>query len=390
MTKCPSCFHVLPVTTRSFVCVNQRCEKTEDALASRYSATTVVAGYWYQFDKPADAKGNWGPPAEVRCTACSDPASEACPRCHTVLLPDWRTSNATCIAMNGARATGKSVYVATVVRQLEELSLRLSTTFAYGDQRTREIVEDVYQKPLFVERGLMAPTPASNTSNSYQRFPLIFSLGRVNGVRQYLVIRDIAGEEMERPPAVHGHLEFLGQADAIIFMFDPLAVPKVREKLTDLIPSQLQSGGDPSIVLQNLLQLSGQRCPPVAVVLSKFDAVQELRRVDDVEWSSIMSNAGSAMLRDPSEQGTAYDETDGGLLNQEVKSLLHRLGGAGVVYGLENPHDGQEIKHRYFAVSALGESPDGRRLNARGIAPFRCLDPVKWALSRNNVLATTR
>ncbi|WP_394254116.1 hypothetical protein [Pseudoclavibacter helvolus] len=389
MTKCPNCFTGIPVATSAFVCVNQNCAKTVDTFASRYSATEVIGGYWYQFERPAEAKGNWAPPTEVRCSACNEMTREACPTCHTVLLPDWRASNATCIAMNGARATGKSVYVATVVRELEELSMRLSTTFAYGDQQTREIMEEIYQKPLFVEGGLMAPTPASNTNNSYQRFPLIFSLGRLKGVRQYLVIRDIAGEEMEQPPAVHGHLDFLGKADAIIFMFDPLAVPKVREKLTDLVPAQLQAGGDPALVLQNLLQLTRSSCPPVAVVLSKFDAVQELRRVEDVEWSSIMSNTGAAMMRDPSEQGTSYDETDGALLDQEIKSLLHRLGGAGVVFGLESPHDGQTIPHRYFAVSALGESPEGRRLHARGITSFRCLDPVKWILSKKNVLATT-
>ena len=35
---------------------------------------------------------------------------------------------------------------------------------------------------------------------------------------------------------------------------------------------------------------------------------------------------------------------------------------------------------RYFGVSALGESPEGDLIHAGGIAPFRVLDPFKWAL----------
>jgi len=37
-------------------------------------------------------------------------------------------------------------------------------------------------------------------------------------------------------------------------------------------------------------------------------------------------------------------------------------------------------RFRYFAVSALGESPEGDMIHAGGIAPFRVLDPFKWAM----------
>ena len=35
--------------------------------------------------------------------------------------------------------------------------------------------------------------------------------------------------------------------------------------------------------------------------------------------------------------------------------------------------------YRFFAASALGESPDGKMIHSGGIAPFRVLDPIKWA-----------
>lgn len=385
MSKCPNCFQHLPPTQFAWVCENPRCTKYPDQAASRYSPTPVKRGKVLVASAPPGAQG-WQPPLAGNCPSCSEPLHEACPHCHWALIEGWRHGHTICVAMNGARATGKSVFIAVVVKQLQRLALKWHTVVNFADARTRDTYTEVYEKPLFVERGLMAPTPAAITDNSYQRAPLVFDLGMVNGQRRFLAIRDVAGEEMERPPAQAGHLQFLAHADAIFFMFDPLAVANIREKLVDLIPAQLQVGGDPLTVLGNLQRLVGRKSPQVAVILSKFDALHALQRVDDVQWSGIMSNAGAAFLRDPSEDSGTYAATDGLLLHEEVKSLLYKLGGGGVVLAMENPQTGVPIQHQFFAVSALGESPDGRRLNPHGIAPFRCLDPVKWVLSTSGVI----
>lgn len=385
MTKCPHCFQLLPPDAFAWVCENPRCTKYPDRMASRYSPVPVKKGKVVIATQPPGTV-DWQPPLCGECPTCSEPMREACPHCHYALLDGWRNGHAVCIAMNGARATGKSVFIAVVVKQLQRLALQMGTVMQFGDARTRDTFTEVYEKPLYVERGLMAPTPAAITDNSYQREPLVFNLGMVQGRVRFLVLRDVAGEEMERPPAQAGHLQFLAHADGIFFMFDPLAVPNIREKLVDLIPAQLQVGGDPLIVLGNLQRLVGRSSPRVGVILSKFDALHALRGVDDVQWSGIMSNTGAAFLRDPSEDQAAYDVGDGLLLHEEVKSLLDRLGGGGVVRSMENPQTGVPIMHQFFAVSALGESPDGRRLNAHGIAPFRCLDPVKWILHVTGVL----
>lgn len=383
--KCPSCFQHLPPTQFAWVCENPRCTQYPDPMASRYSPVPVKRGK-VMVDTAPPGNPGWRPREVVTCQHCSERASEACPHCHSALVDGWRNAHVVCIAMNGARATGKSVFIAVVVKQLQRLAIQLHTNMNFADARTRDTYTQVYEEPLFVERGLMAPTPAANTDNSYQREPLVFDLGMVAGRRRFVVFRDVAGEEMERPPEQSGHLQFLAHADAIFFMFDPLAVANIREKLVDLIPAQLQVGGDPLIVLGNLQRLVGRNSPQVAVILSKFDALHALQRVDDVQWSSIMANAGAAFLRDPSEDSAGYAATDGLLLHEEVKSLLYKLGGGGVVVGMENPQSGMPIRHQFFAVSALGESPDGRRLNAHGIAPFRCLDPVKWVLHTNGVI----
>ena len=386
MTKCPSCFKGISADDFVWVCKSGRCKQLEDTVASRFAGHSVVTGIVMAESRPVGAKRGWNPTADVICAECGELAEHACPTCHYPISAEWRKAQATCVAMNGARATGKSLYIAVVVKQLKQLAIELGTTLSFANNETRDTYTNIYERPLFLERGLMAPTPRSNTDSSYQREPLIFSLGMVKGIRRYIVIRDVAGEEMEHPPAQAGHLQFLAHADAVLFMFDPLAVPNVRAKLVDLVPAQLQAGGDPVAVLGNFLNLVGGSVPPLGVILSKFDALQELRRVDDSEWRSIMSNNGAAFLRDPSEETTAYDGQDGALLHEEVKSLLYKLDAGAIVINLENPQDGRKIPYRFFAVSALGESPDGRELHSRGIAPFRCLDPLKWVLDSAGVL----
>ncbi|MGB9227804.1 MAG: hypothetical protein WCB80_32225 [Mycobacterium sp.] len=98
-----------------------------------------------------------------------------------------------------------------------------------------------------------------------------------------------------------------------------------------------------------------------------------------------MSNAGATYLRDNSAS-RCYDDADGQLLHEETRSLLLRLHGSSIVTAVENPSSGERLAHRYFAVSALGQPPAGKRLNSRGIAPFRCADALRRVTSAFGVL----
>lgn len=385
-TKCPSCFQGISEQQAFWVCCSGRCPLEKDEVASAYMGFEVENGPKIHQPAPASGGKNWRPAPTAECTGCKEPAKDACPNCHYVLPADWRSGEATCIAMNGARATGKSLYVAVLVKELNYLMGLLNCTVEFADNRSREKYTEIYEKPLFSARGLMHPTPSSVQADSYTRDPVILSLGMVNGVRRFLSIRDVAGEDMENPPEYQRPFSFLGHADAVFFMFDPLAVPDIRFKLQDLIPAQLLLGGDPQVVLGNLLRMLGTATPHLAVILSKFDALQEMRNVDDVQWQSIMSNTGAAFLRDPSLQTPGYDQRDGELLHEEVRSLLYKLDAKNLVMSLENPNNGRPLDYRFFAVSALGESPNGQSVHARGIAPFRCLDPAKWVLNATGVL----
>jgi hypothetical protein len=299
-----------------------------------------------------------------------------CPRCRHV-LPGLRESAVTCVAMAGGRNTGKSVYIGVVLRQLEQLAESKGVTMMPVTDFTRRTLEDVYLRVLYEESRLMEPTPRAE-SNTYQRESLVFELAKPGTAPHYLAIRDVAGDDLIDPDPDNANLAFFRGADAVLFLFDPLSVSEVPEMLRGMIPTQLSVAQDSRRVLSGVLELLGSASPRLGVVIAKFDVLQALRDVEIAGWSRVMRNPGAAFVREPSLRGE-YNDDDGALLHEEVRSLLHRLHADGLVAAVERA--GQRLPHRFFAVSALGGAPSGGSLNRSGITPFRCLDPLRWAMA---------
>src|SRR5699024_4232497 len=126
--------------------------------------------------------------------------------------------------------------------------------------------------------------------------------------------------------------------------------------------------------------------PKVAHVLSKIDTMQLLRRVKGAQWATIMSNTGPRIRRDPGLHTRGSARLPGNLLHCKAQSRLSRLGAQGRVTTITRPHTGRALPYRFFAVSALGEAAEGERIHKRGIASFRCLDPVRWVLDAHGVI----
>jgi hypothetical protein len=385
VTKCPRCFSVL-TPHRYLWMMPPRAGGARylDEVGSAFLGAPAECGPFYKWDRlPGDHRPP--PPPTDASRALQGPVVEVCPVCHYQLPDGWRVGHATCIAMAGARATGKSLYIAVLVKQLELLCENLGVSMEPATRATATAYSTHYETPLFAHRGLIPPTPTVHTQASLQREPLIFSIGVWQGVRRYLVLRDVAGEDMETGDLSAPPFRFFANADAVFFMFDPLRVKAIRDQLQDLLPAQIFSGGDPRTVLNNVMLAIGGGRPRLAVILSKFDALRVLRDVEGSEWSLIMSNAGAAYLRDTSD-AQHYDEAGGRLLHEEVRSLLTRLNAASMVAAVENPSTGTRLVYRYFVLSSLGQPPSGNRLHARGIAPFRCADPVRWITSSFGLL----
>ncbi len=398
--KCPLCFSIVDPSVKAWKCVSGQCELDEDdrALSDAYGTAVRDVPRIATSKAVQDAstpRGAW-PPRTPFCPSCKSPMAEICAVCHWVLPEDWSAANVTTIAMAGARASGKSFFIAVGLTELEQLLLaHAHTQLQPFSPEVARVFRESYIEPLYVRLGVLEPTPEGTRQGAYQRQPLVFDLGQVNRRRQYLVMRDVAGEELQELKPERRHLGFLGRADAVLFLFDPLAVPEVRSSLRDVIPLPDDTGANPVAVLTNLTMLireatGSDALPPIGVIMSKFDSIEQFRKLEGKpEWKALMMHRGAAFARDPSENQLAYDLADAELLGAEVRSLLLRLGAHGLVAMLENPSSGRPVIHQYFATSVLGHAPSGRDLDARGIAPFRVLDPLKWVLNRSGAIEAT-
>lgn len=383
-TNCPRCFEVLDPYVRLFQCPGP-CQQVPDEIATAYRGVPVTR-FPLRRAAPQAGERGWQAPSSQPCQVCGKPGRPVCPTCHYVLPDDWYEGTAVCVALAGARATGKSVYVGVMVKQLEQLLESMGSLLTFHPPEGGQIYADVYESQLYQARAIMLSTRTAATETAYQAVPMVLSLGLLKGAPRYLVIRDVAGEDLERPPADTTPLSYFRHAHAVFFMFDPSAVPHVRELLRGSIPEQLMESGNPQRVLANLLRVIDDASPPIAMVLSKFDTLQELRDVKDQTWSAVMSNYGAAFQRDPGLRETRYDAQDGELLHEEARSLLQLLNAQSFINAMSDPQRGRPYEHQFFAVSALGGAANGERLHPHGIAPFRCLDPVRWVLSRQGLL----
>lgn len=374
MSKCPRCFTEL-ASAQAWMCISGSCSPEANAPRGVTGPVRTVESSLRATELPDP-----GPPT---CASCHGPAVEVCTvrSCRFVLPPAWREAPSTCVVMAGARATGKSMYIAVLVKQLEQFGEMAGIRVSPATHASSALYSTIYQKPLFEQRGMLAPTGRISNTDAYQHEPLVLEIAPRIGARHYLVLRDLGGEDLEANPLDLANLGFVANADSILFLFDPLSLPDVREQLVGLVSiPATQVSGESIAVLDNVLRLIEGRRPRLALVLSKFDVVQAMCDVRGSDLSRIMQNRGAAFVREPGWRGP-YAEQDGQLLHEEIRSLLQWLGVGWLATAMERLSLQHGLDQRFFAVSALGDAPDGAYLNDRGIAPFRCLDPIRWILS---------
>ncbi len=388
LTRCPHCFSELVPDVCTFRCEGSCAEEVDVVLSGARGSEERARPAFDAAPVPGTFRDS------APCPSCRHESSqELCPTCHYDLMRGWRWCTTTCVAMAGARASGKSIYIGVLVKQAQLWCERYGHALVAPDPRTDEQYARVYETPLFERRGLIPPTPSAAARLSPQRDPLVFDMGQFDrgqhGRRHHmLVLRDVAGEDLESPHTTPGPFAFFGRADVIAFLFDPMRLTEVRGQLDGAVRGQLLPGGDPIEVLRNLVRLmrggstfGAALRTPLALVVGKFDTLAELADVEGGPLAPVMGNLGASFHLDPSME-PAFLRDDADRLQAELESLLVRLNARSLL----NLVDASFVDRRLFAVSALGALPDSEYVSARGIAPFRVLDPLKWALARTGVI----
>jgi hypothetical protein len=367
---CPFCFAHFSRNDVKFRCANARCTQEKDEGLEEYQGITTPMNIVFPH-------GERALPREAECPKCSKPTTNyVCPKCHFDLLPEIGKTDERIVAVIGGRSTGKSNYIATLVRQLKT---EISTTFDTGTIARGDMTNDRYNKyfqPLFTDKKVLPPTPPGDPQT---KIPMVYRV-KFNKHRNRaatLVFFDTAGEDMRSLDAMSKEAKYITMSHGLIFLLDPLQIPAVRALLPPDVLRGAGSGTTPDDIVANLVGLfekdpTWRRSPkiktPVAFTLSKIDALLNVDGIID---------PGSPLRRAGGHAGY-LNNADVEAINAEIESHLYRWMNDGAFKQLIGSHFED---YCFFGMSALGRSP-----NADGtldsIEPLRVADPMLWLFKK--------
>lgn len=374
----------LPPSVLAWLYPEPPAPATVDALEDSSTAIppTLVEYAAHGLPGPPSLGRIWGG-LVTRCPHCFDlifrRAATECTHCHLELPSGWHQAGSTCIAVVGPRYAGKTIFTGVMVKQLEQWGSQQGIDVCASSPGTEQIFSAHYEDPLYRERGIARLVRSWDTPAPTG---IAYTLTTPSGRVHHLALRKVDSEFLRTRTRSPVSIDVVHQADYVFFLVDPFQIKAVRDTVRDFLPGIGVDHETESIsTLGRLLNTIGSASARIGIVLTKFDALQGLRGLpDDNEWGLIMRNPGAAIVRDPGPSA-GVDPDGGDLLHHEVRSLLIKLGAGEFVAMVE-----QGAQHRFFAVSALGAPLTGEDLRSRGIAPFRCLDPLRWALRDAGVL----
>ncbi len=385
---CPYCFERTRRRDLMFRCVGggpgrlAGCEPTLDEPYQRYLRGGTAGAVL-----PPVFAADGRKPRAVHDACGQVSLRRVCPHCHNELAGDYCDVPSRLVALVGAKNAGKSTYIAVFLRQLlNQVGKELQASLMACDDRTSRRYREDFERPLY-ERGELLPVTQSAASELHE--PLVYRLtltrrwGRLRRRRALtLVLFDTAGEDLTSNDSVDQHLRYLGVADAVVFLVDPLGLPGARPDLHGPGAEPPAPTDDPLDVIRRVTSLlraahgrpAPKRLPlPVAVALTKVDVLGD--RV-----------AAHSQLHLPRPRTGRLDLADRGLVDEQVRALLERWGAGSLDRELANSYQA----HALFAVSALGHPPKAGGVDPGGISPHRVEDPLLWLLHRFGMIAATR
>ena len=317
----------------------------------------------------------------ARCPRCGVVTTKrVCPDCHNDLPSGYAGMKPRFIALVGPKTSGKSTYIAVLVRELHEgVGEAFGAALSPMDDRTEQRYE-AQRKDLFelgILPGLTPPSAQELTYPQLYRFrvPRRRTLPGRHSLSTALAFFDTAGEDLKTEDSTARYVPYLHEAHGIILTVDPLQFGAVRDSVGDSagpVPER-EVAPDRLVAVISQIIRDHRNWPegrpirkPLAVALTKADAL----------WP--MLPPGSRLLG-PSGHDGYFDDADRAEVDDEVRALLQDWDGG----ALRRQVEANFPICSFFALSALGGAPqDEARAPALGIHPFRTEDPVLWLLGR--------
>lgn len=376
---CPYCFERFRLSQTPFRCgsLADRCNWKVDAQLNKVWQNSLSKGQVIPASKHFRAS--------AACPDCKRGTRDRlCPHCHQSLPPGFAEIHNYVFSVVGARYSGKSHFFPAAIETFKhERGPRLRLNIM-PDMNTRDRYERNYYDPLYRKHMILEGTVSANASLD-NALPLVF-LGKIR--RKNLLGKekiwaaftisffDTPGEDLRSAMLINNLSRYVYNSDGIIVLVDPTAFPHIQAQLS-LPPPAVGTDEHPVALLSNIIRTVRDNAGisetskiqiPVAVTLSKLDVVESL--VD----------RGDPLLRPaPNVPGFPLEDCDA--TSWSVRTLLASWLDPNFTETVES-----EFEHiRYFAVSALGMSPDASGKIA-SIDSHRVTSPFEWLLYRKGLL----
>jgi len=281
------------------------------------------------------------------------------------------------IGIIGAKYSGKSHYIASLVHQLEgQVGKNFHAALLPVTETTQQRYKNEFYEPLF-RNNLELPVTIGTPE------PLLYDMSVKKNKKQLSVTMafyDTAGENFNNQEEVQRMLKYLRVASGIIFLIDPLQFPIVRDSLPDSVPlpDQDQMEDSKEIISRVLKELENGKVvesteklqTPVAVVLTKCDVLKDHGLVDsNCLWNSNQGHIDYYNYK-------YHNDMNGFMGEYLMKWNLASY----------NAVTTRFVQHAFFGVSATGCASDKTTRQYQYIKPFRVEDPVLWLLAELGVI----
>lgn len=374
---CPFCFQDVDLAKAPFRCTNlpDRCAPEPDPVLADKWGEALPVGH------VVDAPGRVV--RRLACDRCGQPTTRRlCPHCHSDLPHTMGQMNSLHFTVIGAKAAGKSHYLAVLVDQLRKgVGRELGVLLRELDDRTLHRYRDAFRDPIFRHHRVIDGTRTGQEDVSVQR-PLLFGLTLTGRKRRAVTLAffDTAGEDLDNKDVMLHVNRSIIRSDGIILLLDPLQLPRVRDKLGGSVALPSQNTDAAEIVRRTFLLVqeglgldhTDRVQIPLAVAFSKLDAVKSLL------------GPHSELRHAASHQG-GFHEEDSVAVDHEMRALLVEWDADDLLRDVTDAF----VHHRFFGLSALGCNPQDSR-QIPGVHPQRVEDPFLWLLHHHGLLPEVR
>ena len=319
-----------------------------------------------------------------------------CPRCAAEIAPDILTTPHLPFSIVGVPASGKTVYITTLIQEMKRTRGLPFSLMHLNDQTKDHQLANA--QALYDLKSAVESTAGSLPFPQVWKIQNIARRGQGECPPYTFTIFDGAGEDYkERLNKDNDISRYIGLSESIILVLDPLTLRAVRDRdivneedmrnsgATNTFEYESQIFDDATQILDDMTIYIRQTKPKyatgrlpitLAVVVTKFDTIKDHETFPE-----------NALVRQPSEvlhfTGASGERLRYGIVNMEEIEETHRniadwlddIDESSILRTLEANYD----RFKLFGVSSYGSPPPEFGKPPR-IESHRVLDPFLWLL----------